>query len=130
MFRVAQPYLNLLVKPRIFSGKYDFMHFEKKCVPTLPKIFRHITRNTLNQPTLPSFEKKVGPDQLDSILHHLIDLKSKVNIICNSPPPPPQKQNNFNKHCPLFVCVAPLHTSQLFFTPPPPPPTTTKTKQF
>ena len=72
MFRATQPYLNLLVKPRIFfrfSGKkYNLMHFErrndfqnvetiffprkKKClekinVPTLPKTLRPITRNTL-----------------------------------------------------------------------------------
>ena len=34
VFRVAPPYLNLLVKPRIFfrfSGKkYNFMHFERR----------------------------------------------------------------------------------------------------
>ena len=32
VFRVTQPYLNLLVKPRFFSGflkKYNFMHFER-----------------------------------------------------------------------------------------------------
>ena len=74
MFRVTGPYLNFVVKPRIFfrySGKkYNFMHFERRnkitffskclskciklyffqkkiCVPTLPKIFRLVTRNTL-----------------------------------------------------------------------------------
>ena len=71
VFRVTQPYPNLLVKPRFFSGflggKYNFMHFErlkclskcirlyffsgkrysKKYVPTLPTIFRPVTRNTL-----------------------------------------------------------------------------------
>ena len=33
LFKVTQPYLNLLVKPRIFSGFlekiYNFMHFER-----------------------------------------------------------------------------------------------------
>ena len=60
VFRVTRPYLKILEKPRIFfrsSGKkYIFMHFKmhkiiffqkKKCVPTLPKIFRSVTRNTL-----------------------------------------------------------------------------------
>ena len=42
MFRVTQPYLNLLVKPRFF-----FMFSGKNiCVPTLHKIFRPVTRNT------------------------------------------------------------------------------------
>ena len=55
MFRVTLPYLNLQVKPLMFSGflekKYNFMHlpfkmhktiffWKKICVPTLPKIFR------------------------------------------------------------------------------------------
>ena len=60
VFRVRQPYLNLLVKPRIFSGflekniilctlkgispfkmhKIIFFPVKKICVPTLPKIFR------------------------------------------------------------------------------------------
>ena len=64
---VTRPYLNLLVKPKICPGfleKYNFMHFErrgempfkmnkviffpgKKCVPTLSKIFRPVTWNTL-----------------------------------------------------------------------------------
>ena len=57
MFTVTQPYLDLLVKPRIFFQVfwklYSFMHFErhfchkkeqKKCVP---KAFRHVTLNTL-----------------------------------------------------------------------------------
>ena len=67
MYRVTQPYLNLLVKPRIFScfhEKYNPMHFERQkclskcikfyffpekkiCVPTLPKSFRPVTRNIL-----------------------------------------------------------------------------------
>ena len=71
VFRVTTPYLNILVKPRIifrFSGKYIIlcilkgempfkMHkiiffsrkkiIKKICVPTLPKIFRPVTRNTL-----------------------------------------------------------------------------------
>ena len=71
VFRVTQPYLNLLVKPRIFSGflkknnivlsslegkmpskmhKIIFFFSEKQkktCVPTLPEIFRPVTRNTL-----------------------------------------------------------------------------------
>ena len=67
MFRVAQPYLNLLVKPRFFfqvfkiiilcilKGDVPFkMHkimlFSRKksvCVPTLTKIFRPVIRNTL-----------------------------------------------------------------------------------
>ena len=57
-FRVTRIYLNLLVKPRFvfqISGKmYNFMHFEfffffwkKMCVPTLSKILRPVTRNTL-----------------------------------------------------------------------------------
>ena len=70
VFRVTRPYLNLLVKPRIFfkfSGKKNIfvMHFERQirlskciklylsppppkkiCVPTLPKIFRPTTLNT------------------------------------------------------------------------------------
>ena len=84
---VTQPYLNLLVKPRIFfrfSGKKNIIscilkgkmpfksiklyffqnlpfkihkiifffqknknNLKKMCVPTLPKIFRPVTRNTL-----------------------------------------------------------------------------------
>ena len=69
VFRVTRPYQNLLVKPRFFSGflgkKYNFNAYvfqnnkiifcsppplEKKNVcplPTLPKIFRPNTRNTL-----------------------------------------------------------------------------------
>ena len=62
MFRVTQPYQNLLVNPRIFSGfmeKYDFMHFERHFCQkkkelkknnlheTLPKIFIPVTGNTL-----------------------------------------------------------------------------------
>ena len=67
VFRVTQPYLNLLVKPRNFfrfSGKniivcilkgnmpfkmHKMIYFSRKKIymPTLPKIFRHITRNTL-----------------------------------------------------------------------------------
>ena len=67
VFRVTQPYLNLLVKPRIFfrfSGKniilcilkgemsfkmHKIVFFSRKkklktiCVPTLPKIFRLVT---------------------------------------------------------------------------------------
>ena len=68
VFRVTQPYLNVLLKPGVFSGFLDFFiafrkakclskcikkikknrkkHL-KKCVPTLPKIFRPVTRNTL-----------------------------------------------------------------------------------
>ena len=67
VFRVTRPYLNLLVKPRIFLfffwKIYNFMHFErlskciklyffpkkkrkKVCVTTLPKIFRPVTRIT------------------------------------------------------------------------------------
>ena len=33
VFKVTRPYLNLLVKPRIFYGfleKYNFMHFERQ----------------------------------------------------------------------------------------------------
>ena len=33
VFRVTQPYLNLLAKPRFFSGcleKHNFMHFERQ----------------------------------------------------------------------------------------------------
>ena len=71
MFRVTQPYLNLLVKSRTFSEiqiirkniilcKMPFKMYKiifspqkqkqnkKICVPTLPKIFRPVTRNTLN----------------------------------------------------------------------------------
>ena len=65
VFRVTQPYLNLLVKRRIFLGflekniilcilkcikSYFFSRkkiFKKKGVPTLPKIFRPVTRNAL-----------------------------------------------------------------------------------
>ena len=70
MFRVARPYLNLLVNPKvlfrfsgknitlcILKGKMPFkMHkiiFSRKkikwkiiCVPTLPKIFRPVTQNS------------------------------------------------------------------------------------
>ena len=70
VFRVTRPYLNLLVKPRIFfrfSGKnrilcilkgkmpfkmlkivfYSRKKDKKMCVPTLPKIFRPVTPNKL-----------------------------------------------------------------------------------
>ena len=34
LVRVTRPYLNILVKPRIYSGfggkKYNFMHFERQ----------------------------------------------------------------------------------------------------
>ena len=65
VFRVTGPYLNILVKPRIFfrfSGKstilcilkgempskmHKIIFFpDKKCVPTLPKDFRPVTQNT------------------------------------------------------------------------------------
>ena len=68
VFRETRPYLNLLVKPRIFfrfSGKniilcilkgemplkmHKIMSFQgKKCVPILPKIFRPITQYTLRE---------------------------------------------------------------------------------
>ena len=65
VFSVTQPDLNLLVKPRIFSGflkkyiivcilkgempfkmhKMLFSSRKKICVPILPKIFRPVTRN-------------------------------------------------------------------------------------
>ena len=68
VFRVTQPYLNLLVKPRIFFRLlrkknivlcilkglskciklyffHDYKIRKKKCVPTLPKIFRPLSRN-------------------------------------------------------------------------------------
>ena len=77
MFRLTQSYLNSLVKPRIFfrfsEKKINFMHFERRTsfkmheiiffpeknysVPILLKIFRPVTRNTLNfliWPRLPS----------------------------------------------------------------------------
>ena len=88
VFRVTRPFLNLLVKPRsnileIVSGfqekKYIIlcilkgdlsckMHkiiyfFKKKCVPTLPKIFRAATRNTL----IFLFGLRVVPIYTDSI---------------------------------------------------------------
>ena len=64
MFRVTQPYLNLLEKPKKnFRFSEKKMHFErpnafqsalnyiffqnKKCVPTLPKLLRPVTQNTL-----------------------------------------------------------------------------------
>ena len=71
VFRVSGPNLNLLVKTRMFSGllekKYNFMHFERRnafqnalnyifseikiikklSLPTLPKIIRPVTQNTL-----------------------------------------------------------------------------------
>ena len=73
VLRVPQLYLNLLLKPRIVSGlweKYNFSRKKyfyafwkgfclskcmkillffhpKKCAPTLPKMFRNVTRNTL-----------------------------------------------------------------------------------
>ena len=67
LFRASRFYLNLLMKLFFFSGflgkKYNFMHFERQnafqnsknyfyfsekkiCVPTLPKNFRPVTRNT------------------------------------------------------------------------------------
>ena len=70
VFRVTQPYLNLPVKPRIFSGfsgkniilcilkggmpfkmhKISFFpkknNLKKICVPTQPKFFRPVTLNT------------------------------------------------------------------------------------
>ena len=42
VFKETRPHLNLLVKPRIFSG---FNYDQKMCVPTLPKPFRPATRN-------------------------------------------------------------------------------------
>ena len=60
VFRVTQPYLNLLVKHRTFfrfSGKHIILFTlrrhkiiffpEKIYVPSLPKIFRPVTQNTL-----------------------------------------------------------------------------------
>ena len=66
VFRINQPYLNLLVKQGIFSGflekniilciskgilpfkMHKILFFpEKNCVPTLPKIFHPVTQNTL-----------------------------------------------------------------------------------
>ena len=46
VFRVTRPYLNLLMKPRIFSRSSGKNNEKKLCVPTLPKIFRPVTRNT------------------------------------------------------------------------------------
>ena len=53
VFRVTRPYLNLLVKPRFFQAFWKKIIIlcilkgipEKKNVPTLPKIFRPVTRN-------------------------------------------------------------------------------------
>ena len=42
MFRVTRPYLNLLAKPKNFQKKIIL-----KSVPTLPKMFRRVTPNTL-----------------------------------------------------------------------------------
>ena len=67
VFRVTQAYLILLVKPGFCSGflkkkntnlcilkgemsfkMHEIIFFQKKiCEPTLPKIFRPVTRNTL-----------------------------------------------------------------------------------
>ena len=66
VFRVTQPYINLLVEPRIFfmfSGKSKILYIlkgkmpfkmdkiaffpEKICVPTLHNIFRPVTLNQL-----------------------------------------------------------------------------------
>ena len=51
MFRVNGPYLNLLVKPRIFSAflqKYNFMHFGRHKIVFFPK-----NNNTKNYVCLP-----------------------------------------------------------------------------
>ena len=99
MFRVAQLYLNLLVKPRFFfrfSDKKDIIikkisrnrQLKKICVPTLPKSFSLVTRNTL------------------ILLFGLKELFDDHKLTTS--------QLQLARY--LFVCVDALHPSQQFFS--------------